>query len=299
MRSGVGMVATSASIRGEFTFVDVLLLAVRHKWLILVSVFLCAALAGVATLVLPPVYRVDTLLAPVEDSTAGLSMPGGSLGSLAALAGVNVGGSDSVKVEAIALLRSRILTESFLEENNLLPDLFEDAWDAEKEQWKSDDPEQIPNLARGYRKFSRDVRTVVEDKKTGLVTLSIEWTDAEMAVAWSRDLVDRVNRHMRERIMERTEKSLKYLRQELERTNVVEIKQAIHSLVEKQFKDRMIASVQEDYAFQIIDPPALPDPDNKVSPKPVLLIFLGVFLGMFLGLGIALVVEFRNNRFQK
>ena len=216
-------------------------------------------------------------------------------GGLAALAGVDLGIAGGTKVEAVALMKSRVLTESFLVDNELLPVLFEDAWDAKLKAWKSNDPDDTPTLARANKKFDSEVRSVYEDKKTGLITLSIEWTDPELAVVWSRDLVDRVNQQMRDRVISRTDRSLAYLGQELEKTDIVAIEQAIHSLVEKQIKTRMLASVQEEYAFQVIDPPALPDPKDRVSPKPNLMTLLGAFLGVLLGIGLALILEMRKS----
>ena len=53
----------------------------------------------------------------------------GSVSGFAALAGLGLGGNDYATEEAIAVLKSESLTEAFIQDNNLLPELFPKSWD--------------------------------------------------------------------------------------------------------------------------------------------------------------------------
>lgn len=268
----------------------------RRRWLLLAITLAGAMLAGVVVLLMTPVYRVEALLAPVEATSPGsLSAATGRFSGLAVLAGIDLGTGSGDKEEAVALLRSRVLAIAFIEGNDLLPVLFEDQWDAEAASWRSADPDDAPTLWEGYRRFDEDIRTVSIDPRTGLVTLAIEWKDPTVAAVWAKELVERVNTETRARATAEAERSLAYLNKQLQITEVVELRQAIYSLVENQTKQMMLANVREDYAFKIIDPPTAPDSDDPVRPRPVLTLLLGSTLGLMLGVLVALLAGARED----
>lgn len=242
-----------------------------------------------------PVYRVDVLLAPVDVESGGaLSGVASQFGGLAALAGVDLRGNSSGKDEAVALLRSRALAGQLIEANDLLPVLFADEWDDSAKAWRTDDPDEVPTLWDAYQLFDDDIRFVNENPKAGLVTLAVEWKDPGLAKSWADQLVQRVNRETRERAIREAERSLSYLNQQLQKTEVVELRQAIFGLIENQTKQMMLANVREDYAFKVIDPAIVPDLDDPIRPRPLLLVALGATGGLLLGVLIALLLGARS-----
>lgn len=276
----------------EIRLVDVLRAINAQGRLIIAITVACTALATVLAFVMTPVYRSKALLIPVsqEQENRGLSAIAGQFGGLAQLAGLNFGsGGGSSKDEAIALLKSRGFTEQFIQSENLLPILFDSEWDADQERWKSDDPDDVPTLNDGYRLFDRKIRQVTEDRKTSLVTLTIDWKDRELAARWAQLLVGRVNQSMRERAIEESQRSLNYLNQELLKTEAAEVRQAIYRLIENQIKTIMWANVRDQYSFRVLDPPAVADKDDPVRPKRALMIVIGFLLGGFISLIVAYV----------
>lgn len=265
---------------------DLLRTVNAQRSLIIAITVASTVLATVLAFVMTPVYRSTALLVPVsqEQENRGLSAIAGQFGGLAQLAGLNLSGSSSSKVEAIALLKSRGFTEQFIQSENLLPILFEGKWDAGQENWKSDDPDEIPTLNDGYRLFDRQVRQVTEDRKTSLVTLAIVWKDRELAARWTQLLVERVNQSMRERAIEESQRSLNYLNQELLKTEAAEVRQAIYRLIENQIKTIMWANVRDQYSFRVLDPPAVADKDDPVRPRRALMIVVGFLVGGFTSL---------------
>lgn len=257
----------------------------REIWQVLVdNKKLIALVTGVATTIalavaflLTPIYRAEVLLVPAtSEKGGGLGALTGQFGELAILAGVSLGGGDSSQ-EAIATLKSRTLTEDFIKENNLLPVLFDDAWDSEKKAWKERDLKKAPTLWQAYENFNKSIRRVSADKKSGLVTLVIEWKDPALAAAWANDLVERVNRQRQREAIQEAERSIDYLQKQLARTTSVEVEQAVYRLIEAQTKNIMVAQARSDYAFKVIDP-AVP-PEEKAKPKRALILVIGFTLG--------------------
>lgn len=257
------------------------------KWWIIAScVFGACALAAVAY-AMTPTYRAATLLvasAPDRGVGSGLSSAFSSLGGLASLAGLNVGQDASAADEALAVLRSRQFTEKFIGDKNLLPKLFSERWDQVAGRWTAP-PDRRPTLGQGFRYFDTYVRTVLRDKRTGLVTLQIDWKDRVDAADWANDLVHRLNAEMRGRAIAKADASLGYLRHELEATTFLESKEAINRLVEGQINRRMIASVTEEFAFGVVDRAVPPDQGDTVRPNKPAMIVIGLLLGLSLGVG--------------
>ncbi len=87
-----------------------------------------------------------------------MSQFGGTLGALAGMVGMGASSSSRLsRGEAYAALTSTSQVQGFIDEQNLLPVLFSDLWDPEKEEWLVDDPENIPTLSDGYDMFMNEL----------------------------------------------------------------------------------------------------------------------------------------------
>jgi uncharacterized protein involved in exopolysaccharide biosynthesis len=223
-------------------------------------------------------YRAEVLLAPAEEVTA--SGLGGQLGGLAALAGVRVGGGSSA--EPIAVLKSREFARAFIEDLNLLPLLFHEEWDKSEGVWLDDNPEEWPDIRDAIKYFHENVLNVTEARDGGLVTLAVEWTDANMAADWARELVVRLNERLRQRALREAATNVAFLQAELARTNVVTLQQSIGRLLESELQKLMLARGNEEFAFRVID--AASPPKDRVRPNLALIAVVGTMLGAMLAL---------------
>lgn len=261
---------------------------------------LIGAIAAATTLValllaflLPPVYRAEVLLAPVaEDRAEGLGALASQFGDLAALAGVNLGTRKDKTAEYVAALKSRALSVSFIKEANLMPLLYPSRWDASKKVWKN--PDDAPTEWKAFELWDKDIRSVTQDRRTGLVTLAIEWEDPALAAKWANALVRHVNARLRAEAVEEADRSIAYLEKQLPQTSSVEVQQAIYRLIEAQTKKKMVASTREEYAFTTIDPAVTPE--RKHRPRRALLVLVGLFLGLLGGVTTAVVMSRRRVR---
>jgi uncharacterized protein involved in exopolysaccharide biosynthesis len=256
----------------------------RRLWIV-ASIVVGTAIAAAVAFVSTPVYRVVAVLVPAGADRggmgAGLNSALGQLGGLASLAGINVGGGDIETEESLAVVRSRQFTEAFIESQNLTPVLFAKRWDEQQGTWRAG--KKPPTRAEAFKYFDKKIRAVLTDKKTGLVRLQVEWRDREQAAAWANELIRRLNVEMRTRAIDKADASIGYLEKELNGTTTVASREAIGRLIESQIKQRMIANVQQEYAFRVVDKAMAPDADDFVRPQRLLMIGIGLVGGAMLG----------------
>lgn len=249
----------------------------RGKWVIIATTVVFAIGSVAYALLAREWYRAEVLLAPVEQTT----MPSivGQLGGLASLAGVTVGDGDTA--EAVATLQSRELARSFIEDFDLTETFFADDWDPEKERWTQGDPADWPDIRDAVRFFLEDVIDVREDRRTQLVTLTVDWTDPILAAKWANELVRRVNAKLREDALRDSETNVAYLQSELAKTSVVALQQSIGRLLESELQRLMLARGDEEFAFRVVD--RAEPPDEPIRPQRLLVVILGTILGGMLG----------------
>lgn len=253
------------------------------RWWVIASSVTLGVLSLVTAFLMTPAYRATVVLIPASQEHASLGSSLGSLGGLAALAGFNLGGSNSTTQEALGLLQSRQFGYSFISDNHLVQQFFDDKWDSSAGKWKVPEDDQ-PTMAEAYRYFDRKVRGLIEDKKTGLITLQITWRDREAAAKWANMIVERLNTEMQRRAIERADASLGFLKKELDATAVVDTRNSINRLIENQVNQRMLASVTSEYAFRVVDRAVTPSKYDKVRPRKLLMALAGAFLGLLAGI---------------
>lgn len=266
--------------------------AVRQaRWRVAILTTVGAVTAGVLAFVVPKTYKAEIMVAPVSSTSSGGGLGGAlssvvsQLGGIASLAGI-AGNMDNKKAEEIAVLQSETLTQAYIENNQLMPVLFASKWDAHQQRWKVSDPEDTPTLWLANEYFRKKVRTVDTDAKTGLVTLTIAWKDPKLAAEWANGLVKMTNDYLRQRAIEETQRNITYLNEEASKTNVMEAKQAVYTILQSEINKEMLARGSQEYALRVVDR-AFP-PERPTSPRPVLWVLLGALGGMALGVMTAL-----------
>jgi len=270
---------------------------VRSSWqrksLIMGITIACMCLAGAFAAIKTPKYRAEVLLAAADDKSAsGLAGLSGQFGSLAALAGVNLGRSGTLE-ESLATITSNTVLYEFITRNDLLKVILYKRWDEKKGEWKRGLlGGREPTLWDAAQAFRKSVLTVAEDKKTRLVRLIIDWKDPVVATQWANDLVKSTNERLRTRAISISTRNLEYLNQQLEKAGTVDLRQAISRLIETETKNAMVARGNEEYALKIVDPAV--KPEEKYSPQVPLIVLSGAVIGLLLGLGLAMVLRPKN-----
>jgi uncharacterized protein involved in exopolysaccharide biosynthesis len=268
----------------------------RRWWLVLAALF-GVSMAGVVGLAMTPVYRATVVLIPARGDSAGLeasmgSLPG-SLGSLVGMSGLLNGAAEQRIEEALAVLRSRLFTERFIEEQSLVADLLSRRDGFPSTRWLRQGG-RPPTAAEAVRVFNETVRIVSQDRKTNFVTLHIDWTDRERAAALANAQVDMLNSEMRSRAIAKIDATLRHLQQELVNTDVVETRNAINRLVQAQINQRMLADVTPDYSFRVVSEAMVPDWEDRIRPRLAYLMVVGGIAGAAIGILAALFAPSRR-----
>jgi uncharacterized protein involved in exopolysaccharide biosynthesis len=263
-----------------------------RRWWIVASVVLAVVVAAVIAFTMTRKYRAAVVVVPTAADRNALGGMGGlgQLGGLASLAGINLGTGNTETEEGIAVLKSRAFTEKFIQDHNLMPVLFAERWDATAGKWREGG--RPPTPAKAFKYFNTKIRSVVQDKKTGLITLLVTWRDREQAAQWANEMVQRLNMEMRSRAIANTNASLGFLEKELEGTAAVATRDAISRLIEAQVKQRMLANVTQEYAFRVVDRAMPPDADDSVGPGKLVVLIAGAMAGFALGVGGVLLAGF-------
>jgi uncharacterized protein involved in exopolysaccharide biosynthesis len=260
----------------DIDFRQFLLSLWQGRWII-AAVTIAITLAGAIYAFAAPVwFTAEVTLAQAQKRSLGSSL--GQLGGLASLAGINLSAPEGA--EPISVLKSKGLIRDFISEENLLPILLEDKWDSAKGGWKAAGKD-APDIRDGVKYFDESVRSVVEDKKSGLVTLSIRWHDAEVAARWANALYQRVNARLRAQTIRESQTSIDYLQKEMQQTTVISLQQSIGRVLEGQMQSMALARSNEEYAFKVIDPAVAPK--YRSEPKRLLILVASFMIGLVLG----------------
>ncbi|EJL6724720.1 Wzz/FepE/Etk N-terminal domain-containing protein [Vibrio alginolyticus] len=279
----------------------------KGKWIVIATTFVFAVSAVLYALSLPNIYKADALLAPAESSNGGgLSKMAGQLGGLAALAGVNLGTSESSQTDlAVQVMKSRQFIEVFIKKHNLLvPLMAATDWDLTNNKLILDEELYNPNTGEWLREpnglrsstpsaqeafevFNKEVLNISQDKESGLYTVSVKYYSPYVAQQWVNWLIEDINNVMRERTIAETSQNLAYLNTQLQKTAVTDMQSTFYKLIEEQTKSLMLAEVQEEFIFKVVDPAVVPE--LKDGPKRALICVLGTVLGGMLGLVIVLI----------
>jgi uncharacterized protein involved in exopolysaccharide biosynthesis len=271
--------------------IDLLVLSrtLLQAWKSIVGITIfCIGIAIVYALYVPEVFKAETLLAPAQEKKSGASSALSQFGGLAAMAGISVPDSSNVE-QVIATLNSRKFLGEYIQKKKLMPILFKEIWDTDNQAWMVKSAEDEPTEQKAIQSLKACL-SVYEDKKSGLITLSVSWKDPKVAAHWANDLVEQLNVQLREQAIADSNKRVGYLQQELAKTTLQDMRAVLYNLLESEKQKAMLANVNEDFALEVIDPAVAPEIREK--PKRKLIVALGGVCGGFLGIFAVFFAQF-------
>jgi uncharacterized protein involved in exopolysaccharide biosynthesis len=270
-----------------------------YKYRILWQSILLTFAISVLSFIPKNTYLAEAILSPAQSEDGGsLASLAGQFGGIASLAGINLGGGDSLTQAALATLLSKEFINSFIKEENIKPIMFSGKWDKDNSKWKQPGTlsriryflENIranntldsniltgePSDSKAYRVFTKKHFKVTEDASTGFIKIQIYSKNPANTVEWTNKIIFKINEHYRTIKKQEAEKSIQYLEQQLKQTSVVGTKQAIYSLMENQFQTIMLTSIKDEFVFEVIDPPI--QPEEHIKPKRLLISIAAFFV---------------------
>ena len=254
-------------------------------------------------------YKATVLLAPAQSDGADLSGALGQLGGLASLAGVDIGSGDSSEAQmAQEIMKSWSFIDVFIAENNISVEVYaaegwsrgsnelqidDDIYDAETKTWlvENDNTGEVgpPSSWVLFQAFSERL-VVSENKKSGLVSVSIEYYSPQIAKQWLDMYVAAINAHMQQRQMEKVTNNINYLQAQIEKTSIAEMQEVFYTIIAEQTKNKMVAEASPEYAFVAVSPSMVPE--EKSQPQRAFICILGTLLGGMLSVMLVLVMHY-------
>lgn len=276
----------------EINLLDLFTVLVRRKRLIIWLVVLTGVAAVVISLLMTNVYRSEATIAPREmEQSPGKALTGalGGLGGLVASEFGLGGGSDADKIEV--LLKSRRLAELVVEKHNLLPILFDTKWNAQKKTWIET---PAPTIQDGYKLIKDDLLRVTRDRKTNVITASIEQKDPQFAKSMMEYYLTELSEVLRAKVLKDAQENMRFLTEQLDRTSDPLLREKIYAMLAKEIEKDTFARAQTYYGFYVLDPPIAPDLDKKASPKRSVICILSVVVAVFVAVFLAFFLEYLN-----
>ncbi len=252
---------------GEITLGRICRLIWRHRVLVGLMGLLGGVIAGAYAFTTKPIFRAEIVVTAARgtgmEHTS--SLLGGQLGSLASLAGLDVSQGNAQNQEAAAVLESHQLAAEFIRRNDLLPVLVAQS-STRSTVWLA------------VKRFKERVLDIRKDLRRGTTTVSVEWTDPQLAAGWANEYVALANELIRTRALDDATRNIAYLNEQLAKTNDVELRRVMYTLVEEETKTLMLANARKQYAFEVVDPAVAPE--LWVRPRRLMLTLMGLVLGL-------------------
>ena len=256
-------------------------------------------------------YKASAVVSPAQSGGSSLGAMAGQLGGLASLAGINIGSGESNETqEAMEIMQSWGFMEEFIQTHDLQVPIYaaigwdkgsnslklnSDLYDATSERWLIEDNESGENRAPSswelYEEFRERV-AVSQDKKSGLINISVEYYSPQIAKQWVDLFIITINDYMRARKLEQVNRNIEYLTAQIDKTAIADMREVFYQLVEEQTKSKMLAEASPEYAFVTVSRAMVPE--QKSQPKRALVCILGTLLGGMLSV---LWVLFRRYAF--
>lgn len=290
----------SLYVASGFDLVDLFTLLYEKKILILIfsGLFMVGGLVYITNS--EPYYHSSIVFtSPPESLMSGQTGGQDLLGGVGSLIGVG-GKTSPATAFTLSILESRDFAATFFKKHDVMPILVPKYWDEKSSKWKpvessalgkvknfflgeeplfiKDNEEIIAELA--YKEFN-DIMSIDINKDTQIITLNIDWKNPIEASKWANQLLNLLNETMRERTISQSNKRVTYLQVEIEKSKVASVKKILSFLLENELKTKMVANVQEDFSFTIIDQ-AYPA-SRPFRPRKIVILVLCLIGGFLMG----------------
>ena len=273
------------------------------RWILLAAALLSGVLAGLAAHSKPSMFQsgVKVNVIDIEDP-GGVSPDDRRASEVLTLVehGFVMGTThDNYNDVMRARLASRDFTMRFLDEYNVFKHFYPEQWLQQEQRWEEG---FTPDRGAVFTRFRDEVRNIVLNEETNIITVSMNWTDPAQARDWANQYVQLFNEFIRERTMNDVRRKQEFLENELRRSDLVEMQKSIYRLIEAQTAIAMLANAREEYALEIIDPAALPYRSFTMSRKKrivigtvagTLLATFAVLAWVLLGGMLKTIIQFR------
>jgi len=291
-------------IDDEIDLTEVFNVIWEAKKLIIFITSIVAVCSVVYSLMLTNHYLSASVSVARESQDSGSLSQYAGLASLAGIGLPNSGGDEVVEV--MEIVKSREFVKHLIAFDNVLPSLMAaksydrdsqklyfdpKVYDTKTKTWirePTNNKGNKPSYLEAHKKY-RSILSISQDEMTGLVLIKIEHISPLFAKEFLELIIKEANTLKREKDIGTSNKALSYLKEELSKTPLVEIKESINQLIKAQLETQMMAKINEEYSLVMIEPPFIPE--EKSKPNRSVIVVLATMLGGLLSI---IIVLFRH-----
>ena len=261
----------------------------NRKIIIAVATAVIGLFSVLYSLSLPNIYESKVVLAPSTSSESTNINISGTAGALARVAGIDLGGGSDKGPNinlAVEKITSRQFVKDFINKNNFQPELLAAKnWDSAQNfivyskkgyDSKNDSLTYAPRDIDIYKGYM-DRTGVFFDKRTKFTHISFKHYSPYFAKELLDNLVLTINNDIRDIDVKVAKESIKFLEDQIAKTNVSDLKLIFSKLIEKNIKTVLLAEVNPEFVFTVVDPAYVPD--LKSAPSRGLMCILITIFG--------------------
>ena len=270
----------------------------KAKKLIIVITSFFALSSVFYALSLTNFYKSEAIL-----SVGGESNPLGSLsgmGGLASMVGINLPSSGEAKSEiAMKTIQSRAFLKHLITFENVLPSIMATkSYDFQSKKIQFDpevynendgvwvrevskNKQSEPSYLEAYEVYLSQV-SISKDEFTNLITISVEHISPIFAKEFLELIINEADELLRNKDLQESSAAIAFLNNEIPKSSLITMKDAINKLVESQLQKQMLSKVNEKYILKVIEPPFIPEVKSK--PTRSLICILGTLFGGMLAI---------------
>lgn len=123
-------------------------------------------------------------------------------------------GQDSPAERLQAILYSRTLAEDVIQRLDLLPHLFAKRWDSVQQQWRTPKAPTIHDAVR----MLEELVAITADRKTGMVAIVVEHTDAKLAATIANQYIEALQRILNDNAFSLAKKNRLFVDAQVQKT---------------------------------------------------------------------------------
>ena len=281
-----------------------------RKFIISFLTLVAASISVIYALSIPNIYESKVVLSPSTSSESNNINISGTAGALARVAGIDLGGGSDKGPNitlAIEKITSRKFALNFIAENSYEPELIasidaviddnsiiynNDSYDSISDSLTSK-PRDI-DLYKGYM----DRISIFFDKRTKFTHISFKHYSPHFAKEFLDKLVTTINDDIKNQEVSTANESIKYLENQIAKTNVSDLKFIFSKLIEKNIKTILLAEVNPEFVFTVLDPAYVPDIRSSPS-RGLICILITSFSFLFIMMYFIVMDYFRLIRIDK
>ena len=243
----------------EYSVFDFYKVIRRNFLFILLVSFLTTSLAATYSLLVQPIFSSSALLIPnqsQQDNTSAAS---------SLIANFSGGFAESASNSEIAF--QKLMSRDFFKEIYSNPEYIKDfyfliSYDpiSRISQYSEniDTENNIPHFDKAFEDFHKKFLHVANNRKSGLVNISIRNPSPEKANFWLNQIILSLNNYSRQDDIRDSRASLDFLYNQIKANEVIEIEKVLAKLIERKIQSLMMAEIDQEYLYEVIDQPSFP-----------------------------------------